>query len=87
MKNRIRAVAPSALSVLILAGATGCAEVQTIRITNISAVPMEYSQAYGDETDRRATGRLQPGESTTFTIREGEAITLPGAMSIQVIDD
>lgn len=86
MKNRTRIVAASAIPAALLA-VTGCTEVQTMKITNISAVPMEYSQAYGDDTNRRATGNLQPGESVTVTIREGEAITLPGAMSIQVMDD
>ena len=79
--------AVAAIAAVTLLAFTGCSEVQTLRITNTSAVPMAYTQAAGDDDLKAATGTLQPGQSMTVTIQEGESITLPGAMAIEVLGD
>ncbi len=77
----------AALTALALLALTGCSDVQTLRITNTSAVPMAFTQAAGDDDLKAATGTLQPGQSMTVTIRENESITLPGALTIKLLGD
>lgn len=72
---------------LVGIGLAGCTPVHTLRITNASNVTMAYAQQMGDETNRRAEGQLEPGESVLVKIREGEEISLPDALTIEILGD
>ena len=78
-------IAVAALGILI--AQTGCTPVHQLKITNISSVPMEFRQEMGDESDTSVQRRLEPGQSTQVTIREGEDIVITDALSIKILGD